>query len=99
MFSGKSSVLLWIGIMALAQCLESFASVEAGKNGYNSAGEKVLSRRRRYLIFPEGSSFQMGVYFLFIATKLKFINIQSFKLCIIALLFNHNIGCIPPILK
>lgn len=29
---------------------------------YNSNGERVLSRRRRYLIFPEGSSLQVGMY-------------------------------------
>lgn len=25
-------------------------------------GERILSRRRRYLIFPEGSSLQVGMY-------------------------------------
>lgn len=32
--------------------------IEARLN--NSASNKLLSRQRRYLVFPEGSSFQMG---------------------------------------
>lgn len=32
------------------------------KRRNNGNGERVLSRRRRYLIFPEGSSLQVGTY-------------------------------------
>lgn len=33
------------------------------KNAINENGEKILSRRRRYLIFPPGSSVQIGKFF------------------------------------
>lgn len=32
-------------------------------NAINRNGEKILSRRRRYLIFPPGSSVQIGTFF------------------------------------
>lgn len=28
----------------------------------NNYGDRILSRKRRYLVFPEGSSFQVGPY-------------------------------------
>lgn len=31
--------------------------------GMSNDSQKILSRRRRYLTFPEGSSFQVGMYF------------------------------------
>lgn len=33
-----------------------------GNNAINENGEKILSRRRRYLIFPPGSSVQIGTF-------------------------------------
>lgn len=48
---------------------ESSLSIVENRNGYennankkiNENGEKILSRRRRYLIFPPGSSVQIGM--------------------------------------
>lgn len=33
-------------------------------------GERILSRRRRYLIFPEGSSLQVGMYWVMFSVTL-----------------------------
>lgn len=41
-----------------------FVSLNDGVNGgMPNDNQKILSRRRRYLTFPEGTSFQVGKYF------------------------------------
>lgn len=32
------------------------------KGKFNENGERILSRNRRYLTFPEGSSLQLGMF-------------------------------------
>lgn len=36
---------------------------DAVDGGMSNDNQTILSRRRRYLTFPEGSSFQVGTYF------------------------------------
>ena len=67
-----SAVLLW-GLFALLLCLSSStAGVYDGADdgGGGTAGavvqdatapQRILSRKRRFLTFPEGSSFQVGM--------------------------------------
>lgn len=51
-------MLLRFSIVAvLIVCAYAAADTD---NHTNGDGERILSRRRRYLIFPEGSSLQLG---------------------------------------
>lgn len=51
----KSDVLLCF--------LMLFVSLSDGVDGgMPNDNQKILSRRRRYLLFPEGTSFQVGTY-------------------------------------
>lgn len=48
-------------IYMICICLMIFASFQLCKGSSKEEGnERTLSRRRRHLIFPEGSSFQVG---------------------------------------
>lgn len=44
---------------------------DALDGGMPNDNQKILSRRRRYLTFPEGSSFQVGTYLIQVHNILK----------------------------
>lgn len=60
----KITFLHYLAIVAVLSC-QFYCSTggfneTSEENILNQNGEKILSRKRRYLVFPEGSSFQMG---------------------------------------
>lgn len=63
----KMLVLLIIALSALLNTAEQALETDAGET---IEGVEVLSRRKRYLIFPEGSSLQLGeCWFFLVQTK------------------------------
>lgn len=54
----KSVILIILSVL----CFINSQIVRGDNVSYNEKGEKILSRKRRYLVFPEGSSFQVGKY-------------------------------------
>lgn len=49
---------------SLEQLIEMRLNESASSSVQGRQSEELLSRKRRYLVFPEGSSFQMGKSFL-----------------------------------
>lgn len=50
--------VLWLTVVVFGI---SACAVSATQSAANSSGDQILSRRRRYLIFPDGSSLQLGM--------------------------------------
>lgn len=61
MIFSLSLLILSIYITLIIKCVISDGNVIGGKHERDD--EIVLSRRKRYLIFPEGSSLQLGQYY------------------------------------
>lgn len=59
--------LRWVILIAVAFiCINVIAESqisEIEEDNYNANATKVLSRRKRFIVFPDGSSFQLGKYF------------------------------------
>lgn len=55
--------LLLVAAATLSIFLQVVAAVDDDLQARNGS-VKILSRKKRYLVFPEGSSLQLGEYFL-----------------------------------
>lgn len=65
-------ILLTISLICISE-FNLFDAVVGDGADFTEKKEKILSRRRRYLIFPEGSSFQLGMKF-----AMNFYNLITF---------------------
>lgn len=71
-------IVMFLIIINEIYCDDDFSSFA---NGKTITGEKILSRKRRYLIFPEGSSVQLGMFYLFFLNYVMCKSV-SYNLCI-----------------